>query len=83
VTFHRYEDATTSVRHINHEDLHQVKAHQDIGIHWLPIVDFIRIYDSQKCPRLSHWCRERGLNPRPSDVSDTTMGLFARHTIAL
>lgn len=29
------------------------------------------------------WCRERGLNPRPSDVSDTTMGLFARHTIAL
>ena len=27
------------------------------------------------------WCRERGSNPRPSDVSDTTRG-FARHTIA-
>ena len=30
---------------------------------------------------LRWWCRERGSNPRPSDVSDTTRG-FARHTIA-
>ena len=27
------------------------------------------------------WCRERGLNPRPSDVSDTAR--VARHTNAL
>ena len=32
--------------------------------------------------RVNQWCRERGLNPRPSDVSDTTRG-FARHTNAL
>ena len=40
-----------------------------------------QLNQTQECP-LERWCRERGSNPRPSDVSDTTRGLHVL-TIAL
>ena len=53
--------------------------------HIVRYVKFILNHDTQApasyFAELLLWCRERGLNPRPSDVSDTAR--VARHTNAL